>query len=162
MSAYSDAVVADTPVSFWRLNESTPGTGTAVDTMGNQDLTYVNGNKYEGRVSIFRQWMGLCVEDYRYAVRVCNLDKSAMVRDGILIIQSLIDGFHQLHDPRGCDPRWYMGRYLYRFLHHQVVQAAIGASIAQIDIEDGRPLMRFMGVPVHMTDALHTAETLVA
>ncbi len=130
--------------------------------MGQQDLTDGNGNKYEGRVSIFRQWMGLCVEDYRYVVRVCNLDKSAMVRTGKLIIQSLVDGFHQLHDPRDCNPVWYMGRYLYRFLHHQVLDSAIGASIAQIDIEDGRPLMRFMGVPVRMTDALHTAETIVA
>jgi hypothetical protein len=31
---YKDAVLAMGPLSYWRLGEATPGTGTAVDEMG--------------------------------------------------------------------------------------------------------------------------------
>jgi hypothetical protein len=158
----SALLVGHGPGKVYAITPQNCPTGIQHVDMGPQDLTDVNGNKYEGRVSIFRQWMGLCVEDYRYVVRVCNLDKSAMVRTGKLIIQSLIDGYHQLQDPSDCNPVWYMGRYLARFLHQQIVDCAIGASIAQMDIEDGRPVMRFMSVPVRITESMHTAEAIVA
>lgn len=39
---YSAAVLADTPVSYWRLGEPVPGTGTAVDVQGVNAGTYSN------------------------------------------------------------------------------------------------------------------------
>jgi hypothetical protein len=130
--------------------------------MGQQDLEDAAGNKYEGRVSIFRQWAGLCVEDYRYVVRVCNIDKSAMVGTGKLLIQSLVLGYHQIQDPRDCNLVLYMGRYLYSYLHQQVLDNALSGNFVQASIEDGKPVMRFMGVPIRVSEALHTAETIVA
>jgi Concanavalin A-like lectin/glucanases superfamily len=39
---YSDAVLADSPLLYWRLNEVTPGTGSAADSSGNgRNGTYV-------------------------------------------------------------------------------------------------------------------------
>jgi hypothetical protein len=39
--SYYDTVLALSPVSYWRLNEATPGTGTATDVMGARNGTYV-------------------------------------------------------------------------------------------------------------------------
>jgi hypothetical protein len=38
---YEGAVMADSPISWWRLEETTPGTGTAADEQGVNDGTYV-------------------------------------------------------------------------------------------------------------------------
>jgi Concanavalin A-like lectin/glucanases superfamily len=42
ISGYANVVVADGPIAFWQLNEPT-GSGTAVDTVGSFDGTYLAG-----------------------------------------------------------------------------------------------------------------------
>ncbi|MEK9737681.1 MAG: hypothetical protein VW239_10215, partial [Candidatus Nanopelagicales bacterium] len=39
------------------------------------------GGKYEAYVTHYQWKLGLCVRDWRYAVRICNIDKSALTKD---------------------------------------------------------------------------------
>lgn len=130
--------------------------------MGPQMIEAANGTKFAGKLTIFNQWAGLCVEDYRYVARVCNIDKSATVRTGNLLVQSLVDGMHQIHDLSACRPILYVGRWLFKMLHQQVIDGTVKGTITVEAVENGHPVMSFYGIPIHMTDVLDTDETLVA
>lgn len=118
-----------------------------------------NGNKYRVARGEWTQQVGLCVEDGRYVVRVCNIDTSAIVRTGSLLIQSLIDGYHQIQDPRQCRLVLYVNRTVYKYLHHQALQGTLNGTLTIQSLENGQPLMTFLGAPIRSTDALLNTES---
>lgn len=120
------------------------------------------GNKYRVAVSEWTQHVGLCVEDARYVVRVPNLDSSAMVRTGSLLIQSLIEGYHQIEDHQQCRCVLYVNRFLFKMLHHQAIQGTFGGTLTMQTLADGRPLMTFLGCPIRMSGALLATEAVIS
>lgn len=136
--------------------------GLQHEDMGKQLVEDANGNKYIAKVSVFNQWVGLCVEDGRYVVRVPNIDSSAIARTGSLLIQLLTEGYHQIQDHRRCRCVLYVNRFVYKYLHHQILAGTSGGTLTMESIENGRPQMYFLGIPVRMTEALLETEAVVS
>jgi hypothetical protein len=66
--------------------------------------------KYE---TLFRWRCGLCVEDYRFLVRICNIDTSQLTVDaatGADLVRAMIKAYWMIFDPRQVRLGWYCNR----------------------------------------------------
>lgn len=125
--------------------------------------------KYE---TMFRWRCGLCVEDYRYVVRVANIDMVRIAASGTLnsdLVDILIQAYYQLFDPSAARVAAYCDRKVGAFLHRQATNKVANSALS-IDPAPtvgspgifGRPIVRVLGIPIYVTDALTNTEALVS
>lgn len=148
------------------------GTGLEMKDMGLQRTLDSNNKviyKYETR---FRWRAGLCVEDYRYVVRICNIPMSTLSKDfstGADLINLMIRAFYMIYDPKSVRLAWYCNRTMASFLHQQA-QKGTAASTLTINPTAtlgapgiaGQSIVSCLGAPIYITDALTNAETTVS
>jgi hypothetical protein len=112
------------------------------------------------------QWKnGIVVKDWRYCVRIPNIDISALVaKSGAAdLIELMIKAIHRLpHGAQGCKPVFYMNRTVFQMLDIQRRDDVIsGGGISYMDV-DGKAVPHFRGFPIKVTDALVENESLVS
>lgn len=105
--------------------------------------------------------LGLCVVDYRYLVRIANVDTSNLADTGNALIKSMIRATHQVQDLRSGKPVFYVNRTIGTFLHLQAVDGVKNSTLT-IDNIGGQPITRLLGVPVRETDAITSTEAIVS
>jgi hypothetical protein len=108
------------------------------------------------------QWKaGIALKDWRYVVRICNLDISDA---GAAASRSIIDAMERAIETipnRLGRPVWYMNRTARRLLRFQERQAVGSGGGLTYDNVDGKRVMMFADVPVRVVDALLNTEALV-
>ena len=130
-------------------------------------------NRMQAYVSRFQWKPGLCVKDWRYVVRICNIDTSALYTTAsgtqatpaaTNIIKLMSRALDRIPSFGGIKPCFYMNRTMYSGLRIQALDRTQGV----LDIEKGQsqfgtPMqwLTFMGVPIRKVDALGVAETAV-
>lgn len=125
--------------------------------------------KYE---TLFRWRCGLCVEDYRYLVRVCNIDTSQLTVDaasGADLIRAMVKAYWQIFDPRAVRLAWYCNRTVGSFLHQQALSKTYNSTLS-IDPAPmlgapgifGQPIVRALGFPIYISDAITNTEAVVS
>jgi len=184
----ADKPTAVTPSAFLKNVISMGGTGTALTSvyyvqwgkntvfgiypkgskagltnkdLGEQTLFDAEGGKYQGYRTHYQWKMGLCVKDWRYVVRVCNIDLNAL-DDGTAqeaLYKSMIKALHAvptLSKGRGV---FYCGAATAAMLDFAAVQKANAA----LGIKEvfGVPVTTFRGVPIRKCDAILEAEAEV-
>lgn len=115
------------------------------------------------------QWkLGLCVRDYRYVVRIANVDT---VRIGTLTYASgtfsaapdlamlMLEAISRLFSQEGVRPVFYMNRAVFNALNKQLV--ARQANWLEWVDAGGRRLPAFYGVPIVFVDALISTEAKI-
>lgn len=127
-----------------------------------------------GRMQAYRehwQWKcGLVLRDWRYVVRICNIDTSNLVAESSAanLIKLMIKAMHRIPAMGVGRPVWYMNRTVAQMLDIQrfnVVSGTTsttqyGGSIQYGEI-DGRWTPSFRGIPIRQVDAIHNAESRV-
>lgn len=103
---------------------------------------------------------GLAVRDWRYAVRICNLDVSDMAAGTVNIIQLMIKALHRLPSLRSVRPAFYANRTVKQYLDIQASEK--GNVMLTVGEEEGRMKTSLRGVPIRTVDQLIEAETLVS
>jgi hypothetical protein len=106
---------------------------------------------------------GLVVNDWRWGVRVCNIDQSALTRDaasGANLIDLLSEAVHRLPSQTG-NIQIACGRRVKDFLHSQIMNKS-NVNITYGPDPFGRQTTMFMGIPINRVDAIGEAETLVS
>lgn len=134
--------------------------GLTPTDMGLQSLDDGTGKKFPGYQTFWEWAVGVCVEDWRYLVRVANIDTSALLTTGRLIIDAMVNAYYQLQDTTNVKPVWYVNRKVATYLHHQSNDAA--KNTVTFDNVGGKEVMRFLGIPVRRTDALLNTEAIVS
>lgn len=129
--------------------------GLLTEDLGQQTLTDAAGGKYEGYRSHYQWKTGLSVRDWRYIVRIANVDPTADF-DYTLLIKAY-----------NTIPTIGMGKavfYCNRAVKTQVDIAAAEKSNAALSIKEvfGEPQTMFWNVPIKQCDALLTTEAVVA
>lgn len=128
----------------------------------------VTGARMEVYMDKFEWDCGLAVKDWRYIVRIPNIDISnlAAKSSDADLSELLIKGLHRLPDGalEGGEfkPVIYMNRSCAQYLRLQQrddVQSGGGLTFENIA---GKRVHNFDGVPVRVTDSLNQLETLVA
>jgi hypothetical protein len=121
-----------------------------------------------GRMEAYRthyRWdAGLTVRDWRYMVRIANIDKSALTSDaasGADLPDLIHQAITQIPNLNMGRPALYMSRNTLGFLRRQV-SAAVSQSTLTMDNVGGTLQTSFMGIPIRRCDSLAADEALVS
>lgn len=136
--------------------------GLQVRDMGLQQVDDGSGasKSFPGYVTYVDWNIGVAVEDWRYLVRIANIDTGNLLTTGRVIIDAMIKATYQMQDLDSVKPVFYVNRTIATYLHMQSNDAA--KNTITFDNVGGKPVMRFMGIQVRRTDALLNTESPVS
>lgn len=120
-----------------------------------------------GLLEVYRdhwEWdCGLCIEDWRYAVRIGSIDVSALVADGagasVKILEYMLRAIHRLPSLNGIRPVFYMNRTVRAMLDVQAMNKS--NVLLSMGHEEGQAKTSFRGIPLKTCDALLENEALI-
>ncbi|HEJ9371214.1 TPA: hypothetical protein SMM36_004634 [Klebsiella oxytoca] len=135
---------------------------------GQQTLEDSDGNMYEGYRDHFQWKTGLAVRDWRYVVRVANIDVTKLLDEktngkfATDLVRLLIAASNKLPDENGR-MALYMNRTLTSFFDIQSVEKpSLGLHAVKDTEGDKGVIVDFRGIPIRKTDAIVDGETAVA
>lgn len=120
------------------------------------------GGRMEAYRSHYRWDAGLCVRDWRYFVRIANIDRSALTTDassGAHLPNLLFQAYERLPNTNGraC---WYMDRAVKTKLGQQDA-ALVKQSTLTHENTGGRVVTSWLGIPIRRSDVLSPDEARV-
>jgi len=141
--------------------------------LGEESVTDANGNWYQAARSLFQWDAGLVVKDWRYVVRIPNIDVSDWV--GVTgtqaatastnIIKLMMRAIARIPNFNMGRAAFYTNRSIKEGLMIQSLeksQNALGIKDALTQFGTSIKQLEFMGIPVRTADQLGIAETLVS
>jgi hypothetical protein len=139
--------------------------GLQMEDFGVQIHYDANGNQYPAYKTRFQWKAGLCVKDWRYVVRIANINVAstgtAITADLLSLMSRALDRIPNLRNGRAA---FYMNRTVFSWLRLQ----ALAKSNHMLSIEDGMSQFgtpyqwtKFMGVPLKRVDMLLNTEAQV-
>lgn len=138
-----------------------------------------NGNRFEAYTSLFRFRLGLCVKDWRYNVRIANVDTTTAGLQGTsppdlfaLMSRAVVrlptasrrlSGITESDAPDdpvpGIMPAWYVNRTGREFMDIQAIRDR-NVLLSSKDYA-GDPVVMFRDVPIRVVDALTNTEARI-
>lgn len=123
----------------------------------------VAGNRMRAYQSRFCFKAGLVVKDWRYVVRVANIDISVLIADPgaatIDLIDLMVKAIHRLPSTNNVTPAFYCNRTIAEMLDVQSLNKSNVYLTA--GNEEGKQKLSFRGIPLKTVDALTEAEARV-
>jgi len=138
--------------------------GLQIEDLGRDTATDGSGGLMQVLRSHYRWDAGLTVRDWRYAVRICNIDKSLLVKDaasGADLPDLMFRAMNLIPNLAMGRPAFYMSRDMKTMLGRQTANLT-KASTLMTDMVGGKLVTRFHGIPVRRADALASNEALVS
>lgn len=130
-------------------------------------VTIENADGSNGRMEAYRshyRWdLGLCVRDWRYIVRICNIDRSLLttnISTGANLPELMFLATELVPNLTGARFAFYMDRTIRTKVRQQMTFATTNATLSIEDV-GGRRVMAFDGIPMRRTDALRPDEARV-
>lgn len=120
-----------------------------------------NNNEYRAYVMNWEWRIGLVVEDWRYLVRVANVDTGNLATTGTVLIDAMIRAVHKLEDTMGVKPVFYCNRTVATYLHLQAKDSVKNSTLSFENV-GGKPIVSFLGIPVRVTDAILNTESAIS
>ncbi len=119
--------------------------------------------EFQGYKSIYSWDVGLCVRDWRYVVRICNIDSSLLTRDGATgpkLLDLMTQAMERVADLNRATFAFYVPRKIRSYLRSQEVAKVSSGGGLTFENVNGRHVLSFEGIPVRRCDAL-VAETAI-
>lgn len=130
------------------------GIGDAFDADNNRFRAYLDRWQIKGGVS---------VKDWRYAVRICNIDASNLVAEASNadLVKLMTKAYHRIQNFGMGRASWYMNRTAIEYLDIQRQEkVSAGGGITWQNV-DGKIVPTFRGIPIGTCDALLETEARV-
>lgn len=111
------------------------------------------------------QWKcGVALKDWRYAVRIPNIDISNLVAKSSAadLIELMIKAMHRIPNLGMGKAAFYMNRSCFQMLDIQRRDDVISGGGLSYDMVDGKRIPMFRGIPVRICDALTETEAVVS
>lgn len=144
-------------------------TGLVHKDLGEQTVTVgtgIGGSRMRAYQERFQWKAGLAVKDWRYVVRICNIDVSDLIADPSTfsadLLKLMIKAYYRLPFPGLCQPAFYCNRTIQEWLHIQAREQVITAGQLRYEVIDGKPVTSFLGVPIRRCDAITLTEATVS
>lgn len=137
--------------------------GLQARDLGEDTLIDAQGGRYQGYRTHYKWDLGVTLRDWRYVVRIANIDISDLTKDaktGADIIDLMTQALELIPNLGMGRPAFYMPRKIRSFLRRQIVNKVVGSTLTMEDV-GGKPVVAFDGVPCRRTDALLTTEARV-
>jgi len=154
-----------------------PNTGYGIVPKGSQagiqqqdlgEVTIENVDGAGGRMQAYRSHYrmdaGLTIRDWRYFVRICNIDRSNLTFDaatGSNLPNLMFQAMERIPNISAGRAAWYMDRKLVTKLRQQSA-SAVKNSVLTVDMVGGVMRTDFGGIPIRRVDALAPDEALVS
>lgn len=123
-----------------------------------------NNNPYEVMSSKFMWKTGFVLRDWRYVVRIANIDVKKLTKDakaGADLIDLMTDALELVPNINAGRAVFYCNREIRSFLRRQITNKVVGSTLAMDDVA-GKKVVTFDGVPVRICDQLLNTESRVA
>lgn len=153
--------------------------GLVQTDLGVDTVIDANAGRFQAYRTHFQWKNGLVVKDWRYAVRICNVDTTNLVAESSAanLVKLMIKAIARLPSLNGIRPAFYANRTIYEMLMIQALNAsgggvaAAGASTAPagaLSVQDAvnqfgttTKTLKFLGFPIRMVDQLLNTEARV-
>ncbi|MFA2493518.1 hypothetical protein GQE75_02910 [Escherichia coli] len=128
--------------------------------LGEQTLTDANGGKYQGYRTHYKWDNGLALRDWRYVVRIANIDVSYLSGGSAAnIVKLMVAALHRIPNRGMGKPVFYMNRTIAQALDLQSLdKASLALSVKETE---GEFWTTFRGIPIRETDAILETESRV-
>lgn len=140
--------------------------GLQVKDLG--EVTIENADGQGGRMQAYRthyRWdAGLTVRDWRYVVRIANIDKSDLTTTGDTganLPDLMFEAIERIPNLSLGRAAFYMSRGMRTKVRQQSAKAVRNSTLT-IEQVGGVPVMSFHGIPIRRVDSLAADEALVA
>lgn len=120
------------------------------------------GGRYEGYRTHFSWFCGLTVRDWRYVVRIANIDVTTLTKTGSTgadLIDLMVQAIELLPNTRMGKCVFYVNRTIRSFLRRQIANK----TNVWLNMEEvaGKKVLTFDGIPVKRVDAILNTEARV-
>lgn len=122
------------------------------------------GGRMEAYRTHYRFDAGISVRDWRYIVRICNIEKSALTKNasaGADLIDLMTQAVEMIPNLGAVRPVFYCSRTIRSFLRRQIANKVVNSTLTT-EMVAGKPVTTFDGIPVKRCDALAGDEALVS
>lgn len=130
------------------------------------EVTIENVDGSGGRMQAYRshyRWdAGLTVRDWRYVVRIANIDKSDLVKTAATggdLTDLMVQAIERVQGLSGR-PVFYMSRSMRSMIRRQMIDKVKNSTLTMEDIA-GKRIPAFDGIPIRRVDVLATDEARV-
>ena len=131
-------------------------------------VTVENVDGSNGRAEMYRthyRWdVGFSVRDWRYIVRIANIDTNALTKNasaGADLIDCLAQALEIVPSLSLGKPVLYCNRTVKSFLRRQIANK-VAASTLTMDQVAGKHVLMFDGIPVHRCDSILNTEAVIS
>ena len=144
--------------------------GFQYENLGQDTKVNSDGSMYEVYRSHYMWDAGLTVRDWRYIVRIANIDQSDLTSEyasgkftaGAHLPQLMFRALRLVPNMGMGRPAFYMSRDMATWVAEQTAAATQGSTLMSSDVGgDGKWTERFKGVPIRRVDALAKDEARV-
>lgn len=124
----------------------------------------VGGQRLRAYQERFQWKAGIALKDWRYVVRIPNIDISNLVSKSSAadLIELMIKATYRIPSLNMCSPVFYMNRSCAQMLDIQRRDDIISGSGLTWETVDGKRQGTFRGIPIRICDALTEAESAVS
>jgi len=143
------------------------GSNTGLKMEDKGQVTIENVDGAGGRMEAYRthyRWdMGLVVRDWRYAVRIANIDKSDLVKTaatGADLTDLMVQAIEMIPNLNAGRAVFYVPRRIASFLRRQQTNKTVNATLS-VENMAGKHVTTFDGIPVRRVDRLASDEARV-
>lgn len=148
---------------FCTYPKGLPG-GLKDEDLGEVTLDDANGNHYQGYRSHYEWNVGFVVRDWRYVVRIANIDVKSLKNDPATgechLADLMIDAIETLPNQSMGRCAFYANKTVSAFLRKQIRNAKnVNITVEEIA---GKKVTAFDGIPVRRVDALVAGEEAVS
>jgi hypothetical protein len=145
--------------------------GVQIMDKGEEKVFDANNDPYYAKVTMFQWDIGAFVKDFRYNVRVANIDVSDMLAGTVDLWALLRKAYYRMFQVYGIGALGgksavYMNRQVLEILDAQSTDRALLAAnpnytgLGQAQVE-GKVVRTYRDIPIRMTDAILNTEALV-
>ena len=131
--------------------------------LGEDTLIDAAGGRYQGYRTHYKWDNGLTLRDWRYVVRIANIDVSELTKNaasGGDLIDLLTQAIELIPNLGMGRPVFYMPRKIRSFLRRQITNKVAAATLTMEEVA-GKKVVAVDGIPVRRTDALLLTEARV-
>jgi len=123
-----------------------------------------SGGRMEAYRSHYRMDAGLTVRDWRFVVRICNVDVTALVKTaatGADLTDLMAQALELVPSLGMGRAAFYCNRTIKSFLRRQIANKVAASTLTMEDVA-GKHVMTLDGIPVRRSDAILNTEATVA
>jgi len=138
--------------------------GLVHEDLGLADAFDASNNRFRAYLDLWQWKLGLVLKDWRYVVRIPNIDVSNLVAKSSAadLIELMIKATHRIPNLSKGKPCFYASRSVVQMLDIQRRDDVISGGQLSYKESDGMPAVSFRGIPVKICDSILETEAVVA